>query len=60
MNLFDVRPKRGGNAIINRVVGAISNRVGGAISNRGWGQFFSWFNIHLAPDTKASVTMSKS
>ena len=35
MNLFDVRPKRGGNAIINRVVGAIINRVGGAISNRG-------------------------
>ena len=36
MNLFDVRPKRGWNAIINRVVGAISNRVVGAISNRGF------------------------
>ena len=31
-----MRPKRCGNAIINRVVGAISNRVGMAISNRGW------------------------
>ena len=34
--LFDVRPKRGRDAIINRGRGAISNRVGGAISNRGF------------------------
>lgn len=37
--LFDVRPKRGRDAIINRGRGAISNRVGGAISNRGYRVF---------------------